>query len=48
MIDSLGDVTGVLHRAELDELEELYAALRLEMTYHHEERAVDVRIAADR
>lgn len=44
MIDSLGDVTSMLHRAELDELEELYAAIRLEMTYHHEERAVDVRI----
>ncbi|HEX3589664.1 MAG TPA: recombinase family protein, partial [Pseudonocardiaceae bacterium] len=44
MIDSLGDVTSMLHRAELGELEELYAALRLEMTYHHEERAVDVRI----
>jgi hypothetical protein len=45
MIGSLGDVTRVLHHAELDELEELYAALHLEMTYHHEERAVDVRIA---
>lgn len=44
MIDSLGDVTRVLHRAELDELAGLYAALRLEMIYHHEERAVDVRI----
>lgn len=44
MIDSLGDVTGVLHRVDLDELEKLYAALHLEMTYHHEERAVDVLI----
>jgi DNA invertase Pin-like site-specific DNA recombinase len=44
MVDSLSDVTRVLHRAELDELENLYAALRLEMTYHHEERAVDVHI----
>jgi hypothetical protein len=32
MIDSLGDVTGVLHRAELDELENLYAALLANQT----------------
>lgn len=45
MIDSLGDVTRVLHRAELDELTELYAALRLEMTYHHEDRAIAVSVS---
>jgi len=45
MIDSLGDVTRVLRRAELDELAQLYAAIRLDMTYHHEDRAIAVRVA---
>lgn len=44
LVDSLGDVTGVLRRGEPDELEGLYASLSLEMTYHHEERAVDLRV----
>ncbi|HEX5407988.1 MAG TPA: recombinase family protein [Pseudonocardiaceae bacterium] len=44
MIDSLGDVTRMLHRAELDELAALYAAIQLEMTYHHDDHAVAVRV----
>ncbi|HEX4724922.1 MAG TPA: recombinase family protein [Pseudonocardiaceae bacterium] len=45
MVDSLGDVMGALHRADPDELENLYASLRLEMTYDHGERAVDLHVA---
>jgi DNA invertase Pin-like site-specific DNA recombinase len=45
LVKSLGDVTSILHRAEPDELTDLYAALRLEMTYDHQERAVDLYVS---
>ncbi len=44
MIDSLGDVGGALNEADPERLEQPYEALRLEMTYDAEERAVDVAI----
>jgi hypothetical protein len=43
-IDQLGDVAGALDRATPEHLEELYASLRLVLTYHHVERSVDVEI----
>jgi hypothetical protein len=45
MIDSLGDVTRGTSPAELEKLAELYATLRVEMTYHHEDNAIAVRMA---
>ncbi|WP_158890886.1 recombinase family protein [Amycolatopsis anabasis] len=44
MIDSLGDVGCALKHAEPAKLQELYEALRLEMVYDAENRAVDVTI----
>jgi hypothetical protein len=44
LIDELGDIGQALDRAEPAGLEELYAALRLEMLYDAEARAVDVTI----
>jgi hypothetical protein len=44
MVDYLGDLGRALNGADPDKLEDLYAALRLEMTYHAHERAVDVTI----
>jgi hypothetical protein len=44
VVDSLGDMTRALERAEPRQLAELYASLRLSMTYHHAERTVDVEV----
>jgi hypothetical protein len=48
MIDYLGDVGHALNQADPAQLEELYAALRLDMTYDAEARAVDVTIRPGR
>jgi hypothetical protein len=44
VVDSLGDMTRALERAEPRQLAELYVSLRLSMTYHHAERALDVEV----
>ncbi len=44
IIDSLGDVGHALNRADPTRLQELYEALRLEMTYDPDTRTVDVTI----
>jgi hypothetical protein len=43
-IDHLGDVTTALNGAEPQELAELYASLRLCLTYHHIEQRIDVEV----
>ncbi|MDQ3887048.1 MAG: recombinase family protein, partial [Actinomycetota bacterium] len=48
MINYLGDVGHALNQADPARLEELYAALRLDMTYDAEARAVDVSIRPGR
>jgi hypothetical protein len=44
IIDGLGDMARALDRAEPEDLAELYAALRLSLTYHHAEQIVDVEV----
>ena len=44
MLDYLGDVGAALKRATPEKLAELYASLSLEMTYHPDDRLVDVAI----
>ncbi|TCC24852.1 hypothetical protein [Kribbella speibonae] len=41
-IDQLGNVARALDRPSPEHLEELYAALRLVLTYQHVEKSVDV------
>jgi hypothetical protein len=48
MIDYLGDLGHALNQADPARLEELYTALRLDMTYDAEARAVDVTIRPGR
>ncbi|MGH3905431.1 MAG: hypothetical protein ACRDTE_14765 [Pseudonocardiaceae bacterium] len=48
MIDYLGDVGHALSQADPARLEELYAALRLDMTYDAEARVVDVTVRPGR
>ena len=48
MIDYLGDLGHALNQADPARLEELYAALRPDMTYNAEARAVDVTIRPGR
>ena len=48
MIDYLGDVGHALNRTDPARLEQLYEALRLELTYDAEARAVDVTIRPTR
>lgn len=48
MIDYLGDVGAALKRSDPAELQKLYEALRLEMIYHAEEKAVEVVIRPGR
>lgn len=43
-VDQLGDMSQALDRAESDELSQLYASLRLSLTYHHAEQIVDVEV----
>lgn len=43
-IDQLGNVARALDRASPEHLKELYAALRLVLTYHHVEKTVDVEV----
>jgi DNA invertase Pin-like site-specific DNA recombinase len=43
-IDQLGDVGLALNQADPEELTELYASLRLTLTYHHAKQIVDVEI----
>jgi hypothetical protein len=44
MIDYLGDVGATLESGDPAELQKLYEALRLEMIYHADEKAVDAEI----
>jgi hypothetical protein len=44
IIISLGDMARALDRAEPEQLAELYAALRLSLTYHHAEQIIDVEV----
>jgi hypothetical protein len=44
MLDYLGDVGAALKRATPEKLAELYASLSLELTYHSDDRLVDVAI----
>ncbi len=48
MRDSLGDIGQALNGADQSRLEELYAALRLDMVYEPEARTVDVEIRPGR
>jgi hypothetical protein len=48
MIDYLGDIGTALKRADPAELQRLYEALRLEITYHADENAADVTIRPGR
>lgn len=48
MVDSLGDVGRILKRADPQALQELYAALGLEMTYDPDSRLVDVAVIPGR
>jgi hypothetical protein len=50
IIDGLGDIGQALDRAEAADLADLYASLRLSLTYHHAEQIVDVKVdpTADR
>lgn len=43
-LDQLGGMASALDRAEPQELSELYALLRLSLTYHHIEQIVDVEV----
>lgn len=44
MIDGLGDMARALDGAGPEELAELYAGLRLSLTYHHTKQIVDVEV----
>jgi hypothetical protein len=48
MLDYHGDVGTALKRATPEKLAELYASLSLELTYHPDDRLVDVAIAPRR
>lgn len=48
MIDYLGDVGAALERGAPAELQKLYEQLRLEMTYHADEQAIDAAIRLGR
>lgn len=48
MLDSLGDVSRTLKRADPRDLQDLYAELRLEMTYDPDSRIVDVTVKPGR
>jgi hypothetical protein len=48
MLDYLGDVGAALKRATSEQLAEQYAALSLELTYHPDDRLVDVAIESPR
>lgn len=44
MVDYLGDVGAAMDRANPVEFQELYEALRLELVFDHEAKAVDVTV----
>lgn len=48
MIDYVGDVGAALRGADPVKLHDLYAELRLEMVYDHDDRAVDIEIRPGR
>jgi hypothetical protein len=46
-VDQLGNVARALDWAEPEELSELYASLRLSLTYRHVEQVVEVEVGLE-